>query len=65
MSISPIFTFAPIPLTSELSPLAHAAILIRKRQADHVIVTKPRHRINPPVEKPENQEKQAAEAALV
>jgi len=49
--ISPIFTFAPIPLTAELSPLAHAAILIRKRQADNVVVAKPRHRIQPPVTK--------------
>jgi hypothetical protein len=49
--ISPIFTFAPIPLTTELSPLAHAAALIRRRQADNVIVGKPRHRIQPPVEK--------------
>ncbi len=52
MIISPIFTFAPVPLTEELSPLAHAAILIRKRQADKVIVAKPRHRIQPPAEKP-------------
>ncbi len=49
--ISSIFTFAPIPLTNELSPLAHAAILIRKRQADNVVVAKPRHRIQPPAEK--------------
>jgi len=52
MTISPIFTFAPVPLTNELSPLAHAAILIRQRQADNIIVAKPRHRIQPPVEKP-------------
>ncbi len=51
MSISPIFTFAPVPLTTELSPLAHAAALIRRRQADNPVVTKPRHRIRPPVEK--------------
>jgi hypothetical protein len=57
--ISPIFTFAPIPLTNELSPLAHAAILIRKRQADNVVVDKPRHRIQPPAQKP------VADAALV
>jgi hypothetical protein len=50
--ISPIFTFAPIPLTEELSPLAHAAILIRRRQADNVVVAKPRHRIQPPADKP-------------
>ena len=53
MSISPIFTFAPIPLTHEMSPLAHAAILIRKRQADNPVVAKPRHRIRPPAEKQE------------
>jgi len=58
MILSPIFTFAPVPLTSELSPLAHAAILIRRRQADNVVVAKPRHRINPPVEK------QAVEAVV-
>lgn len=51
MIISPIFTFAPIPLTEELSPLAHAAILIRKRQAENIVVAKPRHRIQPPAEK--------------
>jgi len=49
--ISAIFTFAPVPLTSELSPLAHAAILIRRRQAENVVVAKPRHRIQPPAEK--------------
>jgi hypothetical protein len=49
MSISPfIFTFAPVPLTNELNPLAHAAILARRRQAENVTVTKPRHRIRPP-----------------
>jgi len=51
MTISPIFTFAPVPLTSEFSPLAHAAVLVRQRQADNPIVAKPRHRIQPPVEK--------------
>jgi hypothetical protein len=51
MTISPIFTFAPVPLTEELSPLAHAAILIRKRQAENIVVAKPRHRIQPPAEK--------------
>ena len=51
MIISPIFTFAPVPLTSDLSPLAHAAILIRKRQAENIVVAKPRHRIQPPAEK--------------
>jgi len=34
MSISPIFMFAPIPLTSERSPLAHAAALARRRMAE-------------------------------
>jgi hypothetical protein len=33
MSISPIFMFAPIPL-SERSPLAHAAALARRRMAE-------------------------------
>jgi hypothetical protein len=51
MSISPIFTFAPIPLTNEFSPLAHAAALARRRLADNPIVAVPRHRIRPPVEK--------------
>jgi len=43
--------FAPIPLTSERSPLAHAAALVRRRLADNPIVTVPRHRISPPVKK--------------
>jgi hypothetical protein len=34
MSISPIFMFAPVPLTSERSPLAHAAALARRRMAE-------------------------------
>ncbi|MCE0499166.1 MAG: hypothetical protein LV481_14595 [Methylacidiphilales bacterium] len=52
MSISPIiFTFAPVPLSSDLNPLAHAAILARRRQAENVTVSKPRHRIRPPVAK--------------
>jgi hypothetical protein len=33
MSISPIFMFAPVPL-SERSPLAHAAALARRRMAE-------------------------------
>lgn len=32
--ISCIFVFAPVPLTQELSPLAHAGILARRRQAE-------------------------------
>ncbi len=60
MPISPIFTFAPVPLTAELSPLAHAAMLIRKRQTDNVIVAKPRHRIQPPAIERHSQEAQAA-----
>jgi hypothetical protein len=48
MNISSVFTFAPIPLTSELSPLAHAAILARRRQVEsqaaHGSI---RHRIRP------------------
>ncbi len=59
--ISPIFTFAPVPLTGELSPLAHAAILIRRRQADNPVVAKPRHRIHPP----EAEKRQAEESLLV
>lgn len=52
MIISPIFTFAPIPLTDEQSPLAHAAALVRRRQADALPAgAKPRHRIDP---QPEN-----------
>ena len=47
MSVSPVFMFAPVPLTSERSPLAHAAALIRRRMADNPIVTVPRHRISP------------------
>jgi hypothetical protein len=49
MSISPIFTFAPVPLTNERSPLAHAAAIVRRRLADNPIVAVPRHRIRPPV----------------
>jgi hypothetical protein len=48
-----IFTFAPIPLSSDLNPLAHAAILARRRQAENVAIAKPRHRIRPPVAKTE------------
>jgi len=51
MSISPIFMFAPVPLTSERSPLAHAAAIVRRRMADNPIVAVPRHRIPPPVKK--------------
>jgi hypothetical protein len=51
MSISPIFMFAPVPLTSERSPLAHAAALVRRRLADNPVVAVPRHRISPPVKK--------------
>jgi len=59
MSVSPIiFTFAPVPLSNDLNPLAHAAILARRRQAENVTVSKPRHRIRPPVDK-------IAEPALV
>ena len=48
MSISPIFAFAPVPLTSERSPLAHAAVLARRRQAESHTVSGPvRHRIRP------------------
>ena len=43
--------FAPIPLTSERSPLAHAAALVRRRMADTPVVSAPRYRIRPPAEK--------------
>jgi hypothetical protein len=47
MSISPIFMFAPVPLTSERSPLAHAAELKRRRLAESQTVAKPRYRTKP------------------
>jgi hypothetical protein len=48
--LSTVFTFAPVPLTSELNPLAVAADLARRRQAEKALGhTRPRHRI-PPVE---------------
>ena len=43
--------FAPVPLTNEYSPLAHAAALARKRMADNPAVATPRHRIAPPAAK--------------
>ncbi len=49
MSISPIFMFAPVPLTAERSPLAHAAALARKRMAESQITGVIRHRIRPPM----------------
>jgi len=55
MTISPIFAFAPVPLTSGLSPLAHAAALVRRRQAEDHSVAKPRYRINPPAKKKASQ----------
>jgi hypothetical protein len=46
--ISTIFTFAPVPLTSETNPLAVAAELARRRQADILANhERPRHRIQP------------------
>lgn len=51
MSISPIFVFAPVPLTDERSPLAHAAAIVRRRLADNPVVAVPRHRIPPPAKK--------------
>ena len=46
--LSSVFTFAPVPLTSELNPLAVAADLARRRQAEKVLgSTRPRHRIQP------------------
>jgi hypothetical protein len=59
MSISPIFMFAPVPLTNERSPLAHAAAIVRRRLADNPVVAVPRHRIPPPAKK------KAVDAALV
>jgi hypothetical protein len=48
MSISSVFAFAPVPLTKELSPLAHAAALARRRQAESHAANGPaRHRIRP------------------
>jgi hypothetical protein len=46
--LSTVFTFAPVPLTSELNPLAVAADLARRRQAEKLLIgTRPRHRIQP------------------
>jgi hypothetical protein len=46
--LSTVFTFAPVPLTSELNPLAVAADLARRRQAEKVLGGgRPRHRIQP------------------
>jgi hypothetical protein len=46
--LSTVFTFAPVPLTSELNPLAVAADLARRRQADKALNgTLARHRIQP------------------
>ncbi len=46
--LSSVFTFAPVPLTSELNPLAVAADLARRRQADKALGSaRPRHRIQP------------------
>lgn len=46
--LSTVFTFAPVPLTSELNPLAVAADLARRRQAEKLLIgAQPRHRIQP------------------
>jgi len=46
--LSTVFTFAPLPLTDAVSPLAVAAELARRRQADHALAgTVTRHRISP------------------
>jgi hypothetical protein len=46
--LSTIFTFAPVPLTSETNPLAVAAELARRRQMDILNSdSRPRHRIQP------------------
>ena len=47
MTVSFIFSFAPLPLTDEYSPLAHAASLARRRQLDVQFAGVPRHRIQP------------------
>ena len=43
--------FAPVPLTNERSPLAHAAAIVRRRLADNPVVAVPRYRIPPPAKK--------------
>ncbi len=49
--LSTVFTFAPVPLTTELNPLAVAADLARRRQAEKSIGgARPRHRIQPTAE---------------
>lgn len=46
--LSTVFTFAPVPLTSELNPLAVAADLARRRQAEKLLIGgQTRHRIQP------------------
>jgi hypothetical protein len=47
MTLSFIFSFAPLPLTDEFSPLAHAASLARRRQLDGQFAGVTRHRIQP------------------
>jgi hypothetical protein len=42
--------FAPIPLTDERSPLAHAAAIARRRMAEKANGAAPRHRTRPPTE---------------
>ncbi len=46
--LSTVFTFAPVHLTDELNPLAVAADLARRRQADKAFTdARSRHRIQP------------------
>jgi hypothetical protein len=46
--LSTVFTFAPLPLTSVVSPLAVAADLARRRQAEVFLAgSVTRHRISP------------------
>jgi hypothetical protein len=46
--LSLVFTFAPLPLTTEESPLAVAAELAKRRQAEAILAGGVvRHRINP------------------
>jgi hypothetical protein len=50
--LSIVFTFAPIPLTGEVSPLAVAAELARRRKAEIALAgAVSRHRIHPAIKK--------------
>jgi hypothetical protein len=46
--LSNVFTFAPVPLTTDVNPLAVAADLARRRQTEKALGSaRPRHRIQP------------------